>query len=82
MVEATLMAFYVIKTKTFIDKCGFKECNLTRDPKTSEAYIKYIDDSGERHIVWFEDEQSINKKKEFLRTKGIVETAAWAYSYY
>lgn len=68
--------------KTFIDKCGFKECNLTRDPKTSEAYIKYIDDSGERHIVWFEDEQSINKKKEFLRTKGIVETAAWAYSYY
>ncbi len=69
-------------SKEFIDKCGFRDCNLVRDPNTLEAYIKYIDDSGERHIVWFEDEQSINKKKQFLRSKGIVETGAWAYSYY
>lgn len=69
-------------TKEFIDKCGFRDCNLVRDPKSLEAYIKYIDDSGERHIVWFEDEQSINKKKQFLQSKGIVETGAWAYSYY
>jgi spore germination protein YaaH len=69
-------------TKTFINKSGFKDCNLIRDPYTHEAYIRYIDDSNDRHIVWFEDEQSINKKKEYLRSKGIVETGAWAYSYY
>lgn len=69
-------------TKEFITKCNFKLCSLSRVPDTSEPSIKYSDESGENHIVWFEDEISINKKKAFLKTRGIVETAVWAYSYY
>jgi spore germination protein YaaH len=69
-------------TKEFITKCKFKKCSLSRNPNTSEPSIKYVDSSGENHIVWFEDEVSIAKKKEFLKTKGILETAAWAYSYF
>ena len=69
-------------TKEFVTKCGFEQCNLTRNQNTQESTIKYTDDSGENHIIWFEDELSINRKKQFLKSKGIVETAAWAYSYY
>lgn len=69
-------------TQKFVTKCGFKDCSLSRDLNTLEPTVKYTDDSGSKHIVWFEDEQSINKKKEFLRSKGIIETGAWAYSYY
>jgi len=68
-------------TKEFVAKCGFKQCDLKRN-QADEPAVKYIDDSGEGHIIWFEDETSINRKKEFLKTKGIQSTAAWAYSYY
>jgi spore germination protein YaaH len=69
-------------TKELITKCLFKKCNLERVSDTSEPFIEYADDSGENHIVWFEDSVSINKKREFLKTKGILQTAAWAYSYF
>lgn len=69
-------------TQKLITKCPFKKCSLSRLPNTNEPSIQYADDRGENHIVWFEDEVSISKKKEFLKTKGILETAVWAYSYY
>lgn len=69
-------------TKEFITKCEFKKCSFSRLPETNEPSINYTDDSGENHVVWFEDEVSISKKKEFLKSKGILETAAWAYSYF
>jgi len=69
-------------TKEFVTKCDLKDCSLTRDPNTKEPTVTYIDGSGERHVLWFEDEMSINKKKQLLKSKGIVETGAWAYSYY
>lgn len=69
-------------TKEFVEKCTYKNCSLKRLDDTSEPYIGYIDEGGANHIVWFEDEVSINKKKEFLKTKGILENAAWAYSYF
>ena len=68
--------------KEFITKCSFKKCSFNRIESTDEPYIKYVDESNENHIIWFEDEVSIAKKKEFLKTKGILQIAAWAYSYY
>ena len=69
-------------TKEFITKCEFKKCNFSRLPNTNEPSIKYTDDNKEDHIIWFEDEISVSKKKEFLKTKGILEVAFWAYSYF
>jgi spore germination protein YaaH len=69
-------------TGKFIEKCEYKKCSLKRDLKTQEPSIEYIDESGDNHIVWFEDEVSINKKEELLKSKGILQTAAWAYSYF
>lgn len=75
------MSFSEIE-KEFISSCEFKNCILTRTPKSLEPSITYIDESGENHVVWFEDERSIEKKKEALKSKGITQTATWAYSYY
>jgi len=69
-------------TKEFIDKCNYKLCKMNRVPDSLEPYINYQDDGGANHIIWFEDEKSIDKKKEFLKGKGILENAAWAYSYF
>lgn len=69
-------------TKEFVSSCKFKNCTFDRVKNTNEPFIKYADNEGENHIVWFEDETSIAKKKELLKSKGILETAAWAYSYY
>jgi len=68
--------------KEFVDKCKYENCNVIRSAGTSEPSIKYTDESDEEHIIWFEDAISVEKKKEFLRTKGILEIASWAYSYY
>lgn len=69
-------------TKEFITKCGFKKCELSRIPQSEEPSIRYTDDNEQNHIIWFEDSASIGKKKEFLKTKGILEVAFWAYSYF
>lgn len=68
-------------TKEFIEDCEYDSCNLMRSSISSEPSIKYVDDGGEDHVIWFEDVDSANKKKEFLKSKGILEIADWAYSY-
>ena len=68
--------------KEFISNCEYKNCSLARTPNSNEPTVTYVDDSGRQHIVWFEDEISINKKIEILKTKGISEIGYWAYSYF
>ncbi len=68
--------------KEFVEDCEYDSCSMNRDSNSSEPSIKYVDDGGESHVIWFEDTQSVQKKKEFLKSKGILETADWAYSYY
>lgn len=68
--------------KEFVESCEYSPCSLNRDPGTLEPSVRYSDDENAEHIIWFEDTQSVTKKKEFLKEKGILETSAWAYSYY
>jgi spore germination protein YaaH len=49
---------------------------------SAETVIHYTDDTGQKHIVWFEDMQSVNTKEQFLRKKGIGNFAFWANSYF
>ncbi len=65
----------------FVNDCAYDSCNLERDPSTQEPSIKYLDADGNRHAVWFEDTKSADVKKQFLKSKGILEIADWAYSY-
>lgn len=66
----------------FMDDCEFDNCKHQRDSQTHEPFITYTDKEGRNHIVWYEDEVSASKKIEFLKQKGILEIANWAYSYY
>lgn len=68
-------------TKSFIDSCTFTSCMLRRNA-SSEPSIAYTDTTGQKHLIWFEDEKSVDKKIRYLQTKGISSVAFWANSYF
>lgn len=47
----------------------------------SEEYeapsIQYVDEAGQRHIVWFEDTRSIAAKFQLVRDYGLLGSGAW-----
>ncbi|QQG40919.1 MAG: hypothetical protein HYV37_01185 [Candidatus Levyibacteriota bacterium] len=71
-----------VAKKQFVNQCLFKKCDVKRDKVSAETTITYIDNQGNNHIVWFEDEESVAKKSEFLKEKGIKNVGYWAYSYF
>lgn len=66
----------------FIDICVYTNCSVTRDQQSSETRVTYTDDQSQSHVIWFEDENSVAKKKEYLRQQGIGSIGFWAYSYF
>ncbi|MBI4078918.1 MAG: hypothetical protein HY429_01330 [Candidatus Levybacteria bacterium] len=68
--------------RRFVDGCNFSDCSAVRDSTSAEMKVEYIDQSGKKHVVWFEDKESYLKKKEFLEQKGITNISFWAYSYF
>ncbi len=67
---------------TFLNDCKYKNCTIKRDALSAETSIAYIDANDQKHIVWFEDMQSVKEKQEYLRTRGITNFSFWAYSYF
>lgn len=66
----------------FINKCQEAKCTFARDSKTFETEIKYVTKDGSKHIVWFEDLDSVIAKKAYLKKRGITSFGYWAYSYF
>lgn len=79
--EGKPLTFNQIKRK-FVDRCDFKECSIKRDKEAGENVVHYKDKDGKRHMVWFEDRESVKLKEEFLKRKGINAFSYWAYSYF
>lgn len=71
-----------VAKKQFIDQCVFRNCVVKRDDASTETTVTYIDNQVSGHVIWFEDEDSVEKKKEFLKEKGINAVGFWAYSYF
>lgn len=67
---------------TFISKCSFKSCSSVRDKESFETKINYIDFNNNKHIIWFEDEDSAEQKADYIRQNGIDSIGFWAYSYF
>lgn len=67
---------------TFLTDCEYEQCEIKRDPQSSETTIKYTDESGQKHIVWFEDPKSVHEKQKYLQSRGITNFSFWAYSYF
>jgi len=65
----------------FINNCEFINCKVEKNTD-SESVIKYEDNGGFSHEVWFEDKISSQKKIDYLNSIGINQIAFWAYSYY
>jgi spore germination protein len=65
-----------------IAKCDTLQCETHRDASSSETTIHYIDAEGDKHIVWFEDMESVKKKQAYLRSRGITSYSLWANSYF
>lgn len=75
--------------KNFIDKCEWQDCLVIRDPNSFETEVNFIQSAiidtyaaMNMHIVWFEDEESVRMKTEFLKEKGISNTAFWVAGYF
>ena len=66
----------------FYPGCDLKSCEIKKDQESAETKITYIDDEGYKHVVWFDDEPSVEEKIEYLKSKGIGRVAYWAYGYY
>ncbi len=65
----------------FVDNCEYNNCKKETN-KDGESVIYYEDNEGFDHEVWFEDEESVGKKIEFLNSKGINQIGFWAYSFF
>lgn len=68
--------------KEFLGKCEYKDCDIKRKNDSVETEIRYTDDEGKKHIVWFEDMESVKAKEKYLRERGIGNFSFWAYSYF
>lgn len=68
--------------KKFLQNCSFNSCVIKRDRLAQETEISYTENPNRFHKIWFEDEISVAKKIEFLKSKNIVSYAFWAYGYY
>ncbi len=86
--RATALTLNNIKDQ-FIKNCNWQDCVIKRDELSQETEINFInsrvvDGIGrvDYHVIWFEDEQSVKAKTDYLNKKGIRSTAFWAYGYF
>lgn len=66
----------------FIDNCNQLSCEWRRDTLSSETEVKYVAKDHTKHIIWFEDMESVKRKQALLKQRGISSFAFWAYSYF
>ena len=68
--------------KKFLQRCSYSQCTMKRDEQSAEAEVSYVDDNQMKHMVWYEDMQSVERKEAVLQQKGIRTFSFWAYSYF
>lgn len=66
----------------FLNGCRLKDCQIKHDPVSAETEIQYTDATNQKHIVWFENMQSVTTKQQYLRKRGIGNFSFWANSYF
>jgi len=52
------------------------------DPVSQEKHVTYTDDEGYRHELWFEDEESVDVKIDYLQEQGIGQVGYWVWGYF
>lgn len=79
--QASPKTYQEIK-KEFLGNCRYKDCDIKRKNDSTETEIRYTDEENKKHIVWFEDIESVKLKEKYLKEQGIGNFSFWAYSYF
>jgi spore germination protein YaaH len=66
----------------FYPSCSYQSCNVSRDNDSAEMKVIYIDSEGYKNESWFEDEQSVEIKSEYLQEQGIGRISYWVNGYF
>ncbi len=66
----------------FVPTCNYASCKVSRDTEAKEMKITYKDAEGYNHTAWFEDEQSIEAKTQYLKEQGIGDVSYWVWGYW
>lgn len=61
---------------------GSSTCEVIVNPISKEKIIHYLDDEGYSHELWYEDEASVEVKKQYMREQGIGSIGYWVWGYY
>jgi spore germination protein YaaH len=64
------------------NRCRVMNCVITRDPRTKEELVEFIDEHAAYHVIWHEDLVSAERKTNYLLSQGVDSVAYWAYGYY
>lgn len=54
----------------------------TKKNNAREKSIEYTDENRKKHIVWYEDTESVKVKTEYLLRRGIGQVSFWAWGYF
>lgn len=49
---------------------------------SKEKKLEYVDGEGQKHILWYEDEESAETKINHLKEQGIGSVSYWAWGYF
>ncbi len=72
-----------IAFEKFMSTCiSNSTCDAKMDRESAETNIKYISEDKENHVIWFENSESVRRKKAFLTDLDLRSVGYWAYSYY
>ncbi len=65
-----------------VANCVSLHCKKHRDTTSAEMTIEYTDSEGDKHVIWYEDIESVRQKEAYLKTRGIAAYSLWANSYF
>jgi len=58
------------------------DCIISTDKASQETKVTYSDPEGYDHVMWFENEASVEVKKEYLEEQGIGSIGYWVWGYF
>lgn len=58
------------------------KCMALMNDVSKEKSIQYVDEEGFTHELWYEDFESVEVKKEFMKTQGIGSVGYWVWGYW
>lgn len=70
-----------LQLERFMTGCVSGNTCTTTSSEGSGTSITYSDDI-DSHVIWFEDYSSVERKIQYLNSKGIYSVGYWAYGYY